>query len=79
MEDSVLAELMRKITRYYDHQMSQKDEKLFLTEIVNHPAGFAAFNKEKAIREKIKSNLHRPQESSRLADQIKDQIKKYPH
>lgn len=79
MEDSVLAELMRKITRYYDHQMSKKDEKVFLTEITNHPAGFAAFNKEKTIREKIKSKLHRPQASSQLADQIKDQIKKYPH
>ncbi len=79
MEDSLLAELLRKITRYFDKEMNSKDENQFLQEIGKHPAGLTAFNKEKNIREKLRANLRRPSDTSHIIDQIRKEINKYPH
>ncbi len=79
MEDSLLAELMRKITRYFDKEMNSNDERQFLQEIVKHPAGLNAFNKEKNIRQKLRANLRRPSDTSHIVDHIRKEIRKFPH
>lgn len=78
MEDSRFAELIRKITRYFDKEMDTNDERDFLQEIHKHPAGHSAFLKERSIREKLKSNLYKPAHTQNLEEQIKQRIKKYP-
>lgn len=74
MEDARLTELMRKITPYFDKQLSLQDEKDFLQEIKNHPAGQMAFQKERIIRDKLKSNLYRPPHTEMIGDQIRNRI-----
>ncbi|MBK9109436.1 MAG: hypothetical protein IPM92_13955 [Saprospiraceae bacterium] len=78
MEDLGFAELIRKITRYFDKEMDKNDESDFLQEIQNHPAGHSAFLKEKSIREKLRNNLYKPGHTQNLAEQIKQRIKRYP-
>lgn len=70
MEKARLSELMRKITPYYDKQLSSQDEQTFLKEIKDHPASQSAFEKERVIREKLRNNLHRPAHSEQLVNQI---------
>ena len=79
MEDSLLNDLRKKITQYFDHQMNQDDEKEFLHQISKYPEGEDVFRKEKNIRNKIKEKLYRPHHTRLLEDQIKNRIKGYPH
>lgn len=78
MENSLNNELGKKINQYFDHEMNPEDEKEFLLQIENNPAGHSTFMKEKHIREKLKANIHRPARTHALQEQIKDRIKKYP-
>ncbi len=78
MEDSFNDELSKKIVQYFDHQLNPEDEKEFLLQIKNNPAGNTAFMKEKHIREKLKANVHRSSHTHALGAQIMDRIKKYP-
>ena len=71
-------DLTKKIILYFDKQMNPEDEKEFLKQIKNNPAGNTAFMKEMHIREKLKANVHRPGRTAHLANQIKEQIRKYP-
>ena len=78
MENSFNNELTKKIMQYFDHQLNPEDEKEFLQQIKNNPAGHSAFMKELHIREKLKANIHRTTRTHALTAQIKDRIKKYP-
>jgi hypothetical protein len=71
-------DLTKKIIQYFDKQMNPEDEKEFLEQIKNNPAGNSTFMKEMHIREKLKANVHRPGRTDHLANQIKEQIRKYP-
>lgn len=56
--------------------MSQDDQNEFLKQISNDPSSQNAFMRERIIREKLKSSLHRPIVSPGLVDRIKNGIKR---
>ncbi|MBK6544856.1 MAG: hypothetical protein IPO78_16045 [Saprospiraceae bacterium] len=78
MEDSFYNAFTKKIAQYFDHQLNTEDEQEFLSQLKQDPAGQQSFLKEKNIREKLRVNLHKSTRTGHLADQIKDQIRKYP-
>jgi hypothetical protein len=78
MEELQNNELSKKIMLYFDRLMNEDDEREFLKQLNENPAGHKIFAKEKMIREKIKANIHRPSHTKALGLQIREQIKKYP-
>ena len=70
------SELGKKIGSFFDKEMSQDDQNEFLKQISNDPSSQNAFIRERIIREKLKSSLHRPIVSPGLVDRIKNGIKR---
>jgi hypothetical protein len=65
----------RQIGMYFDHVLSKEDEKDLLERINHNPDYRQMFAREKANRENLKKQIHRPGVPPDLIQVIKDKIR----
>ena len=68
-------EIRRQVGMYFDHALSKEDEQHLLQRVEHDASYHRVFSKEKAMREHIKNNVHRPDVSPDLIQHIKDKIR----
>lgn len=71
--DSV--ELRKRINLYFDHALNKEEEKSLLQEVQNDNRCSQMFNKEKNVREFIKTKAKRTSASPDLIQTIRDRIR----
>jgi hypothetical protein len=69
-------DLRKKIALYFDNELCQNDKTNLLEQVSQDPTCCNMFEKEKTFREFIKNNISRPQVSSELIHNLKNQLSK---
>jgi hypothetical protein len=70
-----IEEFRQQVNLYFDHALSNDEEKEFLQQVSNDPKCSKVFNKEKSFRDFIKTNVTRPAVSPDLIQTIKDKVR----
>jgi DNA integrity scanning protein DisA with diadenylate cyclase activity len=75
MENQDLQIIQNQINLYFDNELGQEDREHLMQKIGSDPMYSQAYNKERIIRDYIKSHAKRPNVSADLIKSIKDKIK----
>lgn len=70
-----LQEIRRQVDMFFDHALSLEDEKHLMEQVRQDPMYQQVFSHEKAIREHLKSKVHRPGVTPDFIQSIKDHIR----
>jgi DICT domain-containing protein len=68
-------DVQKQVGMYFDQALDPQTKDEFLQKVNSDPAYYQAFQREQAIRDHLKKNIRRPDNSSQLVKAIKNQIK----
>lgn len=74
MEEISFFEIRKRIAMFLDNDMNTDDQEKFINEVKQHPAIENDLNRDRAIRERLKASVTRPNISQDLVDKIKGKI-----
>jgi hypothetical protein len=72
-------DLRKKIALYFDNELCQSEKSELLEQVDQDPTCCNMFEKEKNFRDYIKNNISRPQVSSELIHNLKNNLSTKPH
>jgi hypothetical protein len=73
---NVHEEVQKQVGMYFDQALDPTSKDEFLQKVHSDPTYYQAFQREQAIRDHLKKSIQRPENSSQLADAIRNQIRK---
>lgn len=69
-------DVQKQVGMYFDQALDPQTKDEFLQKVNSDPTYYQAFQREQAIRDHIRKSIHRPGNSSQLAEAIRNQVRK---